>query len=205
MCTYFKNMANYKHNLLKSKSLKETQILFNNTIKWIEAFVPMDLELVKCSEKSAKGNEKSAEGIKKLAEGSKKAKKGSSKRAAGKLEQEDAKRQRIEEENESVKLKICLEIFHDDDDDVTIKAKPLSSKSPTIVDYKIYKEGRKSYFKIIRADVYYLLVEKMYPFIRNILHQLWNDVRLHVDYEVEIAYDLFRLIRRQINEGYVPE
>nr|GEW54045.1 hypothetical protein [Tanacetum cinerariifolium] len=114
---------------------------------------------------------------------------------------------------------------------------PLSSKSPTIVDYKIYIEGRKSFFKIIRADdniwkyqqgsakilngklfdscgvycvtthnmVYYILIEKMYPFKRNILHQMWNDVRLQVDYEVERAYDLFRLIRRQISEGYVPK
>nr|GEU45356.1 hypothetical protein [Tanacetum cinerariifolium] len=52
--------------------------------------------------------------------------------------------------------------------------------------------------------VYYLLVEKMYPFTQNILHQMWNDVRLQVDYEVEMAYDLLRLIRRQINEGYIP-
>nr|GEZ63994.1 hypothetical protein [Tanacetum cinerariifolium] len=52
--------------------------------------------------------------------------------------------------------------------------------------------------------VYYLLVEKMYPFTRNILHQMWNDVRLHVDYEVEMAYDLLRLIRRQISKGYLP-
>nr|GEU69068.1 hypothetical protein [Tanacetum cinerariifolium] len=178
------------------------------------------------------------------------------------------------------------------DDDVTIEATPLASKSLTIVDYKIYKEGKKSYFK--RADentqnyltfgtmfknfnredlevlrsivkekfkntkpvnnmdnllfqtlktifehhvkdniwkyqqgevkvynwklydscgvycvttqnmVYYLLVEKMYPFTNNILHQLWNDVRLQVNYVVEMAYDLFRLIKRQINEGYIP-
>nr|GEY68654.1 retrovirus-related Pol polyprotein from transposon TNT 1-94 [Tanacetum cinerariifolium] len=33
-----------------------------------------------------------------------------------------------------------------------LKQHPLSSKSPTIVDYKIYREGKKSYFKIIRAD-----------------------------------------------------
>nr|GEU81929.1 hypothetical protein [Tanacetum cinerariifolium] len=48
--------------------------------------------------------------------------------------------------------------------------------------------------------VYYLLVEKMHPFTRNILHQMLNDVRLQVDYEVEMAYDLLRLIRRQINK-----
>nr|GEW61686.1 hypothetical protein [Tanacetum cinerariifolium] len=161
---------------------------------------------------------------------------GSSKRVGDELEQESAQRQRLEKEDDSEELKRCLEIVPEDDDDVTIEATPLSFKSPTIVDYKIYKEGKKSYFKIIRADgnsqnyltfgemfknfhredlevlwsivkirfekakpvndtenllfqtlktmfehqsmVYYLLVEKMYPFTRNILHQLWNDIRL---------------------------
>nr|GEV40116.1 putative reverse transcriptase, RNA-dependent DNA polymerase [Tanacetum cinerariifolium] len=147
--------------------------------------------------------------------------KSNSKRAGRKLEQEDDKRQRIEEENESAKLKKCLEIVPDDEDDVTIEATPLSSKSPTIVDYTIYKEGRKSFFKIIRADdniwkyqqglakdniqnmVYYLLVEKMYPLTRNTPHQMWNDVRLQIDYKVDMAYDLLRLIRRQISKCYV--
>nr|GEW79581.1 hypothetical protein [Tanacetum cinerariifolium] len=160
-------------------------------------------------------------------------------------------------DDNTAELKKCMEIVPEDDDEVTIEATPLLSKSPTIVDYKIYKEGKKSYFKIIRADensqnyltfekmfknfnredlevlrsivedniwkyqqgavkvhnwkpfyscevycvttqrmVYYLLVGKMYLFTKNILHQLWNDVRLHVDYEVEMAYDLIRLIRR---------
>nr|GEW95398.1 hypothetical protein [Tanacetum cinerariifolium] len=34
--------------------------------------------------------------------------------------------------------------------------------------------------------VYNLLVEKMYPFINNTLHQLWKDVRHQVDYETKI-------------------
>nr|GEZ25564.1 hypothetical protein [Tanacetum cinerariifolium] len=113
-------------------------MLFNNTIKRIEAFVPIDTELVKGSKKEVKGSEKTKEG--------------SSKRARSNLQQEDAKRQRLEEENESAELKRCLEIIPEDDDDVTIEATPLSSKSQTIIDYKIYKEGRKIYFKIIRAD-----------------------------------------------------
>nr|GEV74750.1 integrase, catalytic core [Tanacetum cinerariifolium] len=106
----------------------------------------MDTELVKGNEKAAKGNEKAVEG-------NEKAEEGSSKRAGSNLEQEDAKRWRLEEENEFVELKRCLEIIPEDDDDVTIEATPISSKSPTIVDYKIYKERKKSYFKIIRADV----------------------------------------------------
>nr|GFC65208.1 hypothetical protein [Tanacetum cinerariifolium] len=91
MCTYLKNMANYKHNHLKNKSFKEIQMLLNNTMIWIESFVPMDTELVKGSEKAVEGSEK--------------AKEISSKRAGSNLEQEDTKRQRIESENESAELK----------------------------------------------------------------------------------------------------
>nr|GEV00043.1 putative ribonuclease H-like domain-containing protein [Tanacetum cinerariifolium] len=133
MCTYLKNMANYKHNQLKNKSFEETQLLFNNTMKWIAAFVPMDTELVKGSDKAV--------------EDSKKVKKGSSKRVGNNLEQEYAKRQRLEKENETIELKKCLEIILEDDNDVTIKATPLSSKSSTIVDYKIYKERKKKLFQ----------------------------------------------------------
>nr|GFB33869.1 hypothetical protein [Tanacetum cinerariifolium] len=88
-------------------------VIFNNTIKWIEAFVPMDTELVKGKDKAIKGSEKDEQG--------------SSKRAESNLEQEYAKRQRLEEENEIAKLKKCLEIIPEDDDDLTIKATPLSS------------------------------------------------------------------------------
>nr|GEW29333.1 hypothetical protein [Tanacetum cinerariifolium] len=154
--------------------------------------------------------------------------------------------ERLEEENKSVELKRCLEITSEDDDDVAIEATPLSSKSPTIVNYKIYK-GKKSYFKIIRADVNsqsYLTFGKMFKnFNREDLEVLWSIVkarfkktkpiddmdnmlfqtlktmfehhieeniykyqqRLQVDYEVEMSYDLLRLTRKKIIEGYVPE
>nr|GEX18605.1 reverse transcriptase domain-containing protein [Tanacetum cinerariifolium] len=81
-----------------------------------------------------------------------KAKMEEEKRIAKEKDEESAKRQRLEKEDDTTELKRCLEIVPKDDDNVTIEATPLSSKSPTIVDYKIYKEGKKSYFKIIRAD-----------------------------------------------------
>nr|GFA44884.1 hypothetical protein [Tanacetum cinerariifolium] len=59
---------------------------------------------------------------------------------------------KVEDGKEFEELKQCLEIIPDDGDDVTIDATPLSSKSLTIVDYKIYKKGRKSFFHIFRAD-----------------------------------------------------
>nr|GFB65287.1 hypothetical protein [Tanacetum cinerariifolium] len=70
----------------------------------------------------------------------------SSKKEGDKLEQERSKKQKVEDDKESEKLKKCLEIVPDDGDDVIIDATPLSSKSPTIVDYKIYKERKKNYF-----------------------------------------------------------
>nr|GEW67174.1 uncharacterized mitochondrial protein AtMg00810-like [Tanacetum cinerariifolium] len=68
-------------------------------------------------------------------------------------------------DDDTVELKRCIEIVPEADDEVTIKATPISSKSPTIVDYKIYKERKKNYFKIIRADrnsQYYLTFGKMF-------------------------------------------
>nr|GFC44397.1 hypothetical protein [Tanacetum cinerariifolium] len=76
----------------------------------------------------------------------------SSKRAGDELEQERSKKQKIKDENESTELKRCLEIVPNDGDEVTIDATPLSFKSPTIVDYKIYKERRKSFFQIFIAE-----------------------------------------------------
>ncbi|GKE09871.1 hypothetical protein Tco_1413422 [Tanacetum coccineum] len=180
------------------------------------------------------------------------------KRRAGEdLEQEISKKQKVEEDKESEELKECLEIVPDDRDDVTIDATPLSIKSPTIVDYKIYQEGKKSYFQIIIADVkarfkktepvnymdklllhhlktmfeqglvkvlnwklydscgvhyvtvqsipFYLLVEKTYPLTNHTLHQMLNDVKLQVDYECEMTFELLRLVKKQLKESYVPK
>nr|GEU40308.1 putative ribonuclease H-like domain-containing protein [Tanacetum cinerariifolium] len=262
MYTYMRNIEGFKQKDFKGKSFDDIKKIFDKFYKSVNTFVDIDIENVEEILKKTQAE-------------------GSSKRAGQELEQE--------------KLKRCLEIVHEDDDDVEIKAIPLSSKSPTIVDYKIYKEGKKSYFNIIRAygnsqnyltfgtmfknfdkddlevlrsivkerfkkskpvddienllfqtlktmfephvediiwkyqqgavkvnnwklfdscevycvttntRVYCLLVENMFPFTNSILHQLWSDVRLQVDYEVEMDYDLLRLIRRQINEGYKPK
>ncbi|GJR25733.1 hypothetical protein Tco_1101965, partial [Tanacetum coccineum] len=129
MCTYLKNMVGYKHNQLKNKSFDDIQKLFDKAMKRVNTFVDMDTELVEGSEVRAEGSETKAE----IAHES------SSKRARESLEQESSKKQKLEEDKESEELKQCLEIIPNDGDDVTIDATPLSTKSPTIVDYKIYK------------------------------------------------------------------
>ncbi|GJX21516.1 hypothetical protein Tco_0225961 [Tanacetum coccineum] len=61
------------------------------------------------------------------------------------------------------------------------------------------------YCVTIQSLQYYLLVEKKYPLTYNTLHQMFNDVKLQVDYECEMDYELLRLVKRQLKEGYVPE
>ncbi|GJS38981.1 hypothetical protein Tco_0298804 [Tanacetum coccineum] len=58
MYSYLKNMANYKHSQLKNKSFEEIQMLFNNTIKWVDSFVPMDTEVMERSKSQTEGSKK---------------------------------------------------------------------------------------------------------------------------------------------------
>nr|GEU48368.1 putative ribonuclease H-like domain-containing protein [Tanacetum cinerariifolium] len=139
MCTYMRNKKGFKQKDFKGKSFDDIKKIFDKVYKRVDSFVDMDTENVEESLKKTKA-------------------KGSSKRAGQELEQESTKKQKMAEQeqdkvadDDTVELKRCLEIVPEDDD-VAIEATPISSKSPTIVDYKIYREGMKSYFKIIRAD-----------------------------------------------------
>ncbi|GKG45533.1 hypothetical protein Tco_0497979, partial [Tanacetum coccineum] len=76
---------------------------------------------------------------------------GKEKRAGVKLVQESTKKQKVEDDKEITELKKLMEIILDEEE-VAIDAIPLAVKSLNIVDWKIYKEGRKSYYQIIRAD-----------------------------------------------------
>ncbi|GKD16539.1 hypothetical protein Tco_1205697, partial [Tanacetum coccineum] len=89
----------------------------------------------------------------------------------------------MEEDKESEELKQCLEIIPDDGDDVTIDATPLSTKYPTIVDYKIYKEGKKSYFQIIKADRSRLRVY----YVEGLGHNLFS-VGQFCDSDLKVAF-----------------
>ncbi|GJT19870.1 retrovirus-related pol polyprotein from transposon TNT 1-94 [Tanacetum coccineum] len=103
------------------------------------------------------------------------------------IEESSKKDEKVEAEVDDSKevgeLKKCVEIVPDDGDDVTVDATPLSVKIPISIPY-------------------YLLVEKMYPLTKHTLHQTFNDVKLQVDYECEMAYDLLRLVKKQLKEGY---
>ncbi|GJZ92262.1 hypothetical protein Tco_0664327 [Tanacetum coccineum] len=93
--------------------------------------------------------------VKVRAEGSETRVKGSFKRAgeerkSGCLEQESSKKQKLEEDKETAELQRLIEVVPDKEE-VAIDAIPLATKPPSIVDYKIHKEGKKTYYQIIRA------------------------------------------------------
>ncbi|GJZ02625.1 hypothetical protein Tco_0520586 [Tanacetum coccineum] len=57
----------------------------------------------------------------------------------------------MDDGKETTELKSLMKIVLDEEE-VAINAIPLATKPPSIVDYKIIKEGKISYFQIIRAD-----------------------------------------------------
>ncbi|GKD19398.1 hypothetical protein Tco_1208556 [Tanacetum coccineum] len=57
----------------------------------------------------------------------------------------------VDEDKETSDLQKLIEVISDKEE-VAIDAIPLAAKPPSIVDYKIHKEGKKTYYQIIRAD-----------------------------------------------------
>ncbi|GJZ61565.1 hypothetical protein Tco_0617702 [Tanacetum coccineum] len=185
MCTYLKNMEEYKLKDLKLKEFDFTQEMFDRAFK----------------------------------------------------------RQKVEDEKETTELKQLIKIIPDVEE-VAIDVIPLAVKSLSIVGWKIYKEGRKSYYQIMRADgksqmymffsqmlksfdredledLYklvkakyestrpvedlhlcyriYMLVEKKYP-LAPLTHLIMLEKKFKIDYESEMAYQLLKFIMKQLKK-----
>ncbi|GJS06911.1 hypothetical protein Tco_0363707 [Tanacetum coccineum] len=139
MCTYLKNMEGWKPKDLKNKSFANIQGLFDKAMKRVNTFVDYRTELIEESSKKAELE---------IAQES------SSKRTRDELEQENAKKQKVDEDKETAELQSLIEVVPDEEEVAidAVDAVPLATKPPTIIDWKIHKEGKKSYYQIIRAD-----------------------------------------------------
>nr|GEV15996.1 putative retrovirus-related Pol polyprotein from transposon TNT 1-94 [Tanacetum cinerariifolium] len=131
-----------------------------------------------------------------------------------------AKKQRMDEE--AGELKRHLLIMANDDDDVYTEATLLASKKLVKERFETTKLNNftddflLNILKImfekpnIEASVWrdqkgiYGLAKK-YPLTHFTLQEMLDIVRLEVKEESEMSLELLRLIRRQLNEGYVPE
>ncbi|GJW63227.1 hypothetical protein Tco_0115111 [Tanacetum coccineum] len=93
------------------------------------------------------------------------------------MKREPSKKQEVDDDKETEELKKCMEIISNDGDDVTIKAIPLSTKSPNqFMTTRSTKEVKKSYFP--------------------------NYQSICLDYKCEMAFELLRLVKKQLKEGY---
>ncbi|GKB25729.1 hypothetical protein Tco_0865130 [Tanacetum coccineum] len=165
MCTYLKNMGRYKHNQLKGRSYEEIQKIFDKAYKQVSSFVPMDSEVVKSSVTRTKE---------------------SSKRTGDEVESDKSKKQKIDEhveakndDQEEAGMKRHIEVVKDNE--VAIDAIPLSTKPIMIVEYKIDKDGRMGYFKLIRADGslkrYSSMIKMLQDIDREDLETLWKLIK----------------------------
>ncbi|GJR90064.1 uncharacterized mitochondrial protein-like protein [Tanacetum coccineum] len=153
MCTYLKNMEGKKLKDLKKKFFDSIQKMFDRAFKRVNTFIDFRTDLVE----------------------------GSSKRVGEELEQENIKKQKVDDDKETIELKQCMEIIQDEEE-VTIDDIPLAVKSPRIVDWKIHKERKKSYYQIIRADgksqMYMIFSHMLKSFDREDLETLYKLVKV---------------------------
>nr|GEU66699.1 hypothetical protein [Tanacetum cinerariifolium] len=105
---------------------------------------------------------------------------GSSKRAGEELEEERSKKQKIDDDKETAKLKKLMEIIPNKEE-VIIDTILLAVKFSKIVDWKIHKEGKKSYYQIIKVDgeckMYMVFNRMLKDFDREDLEDWYNLVK----------------------------
>nr|GEU56763.1 hypothetical protein [Tanacetum cinerariifolium] len=126
MMVYLKNMAGFKMDYFKGMSYDNIRPIFKKYFNFNVAFLEKSKEQLEEEESKAL------------------------KRQSENLEEKAAKKQKPDEEVEELKKHLQI-MPNDDDDDVYIEATPLALKVP-VVDYEIYTENNKPYYKIIRAN-----------------------------------------------------
>ncbi|GJS60832.1 putative ribonuclease H-like domain-containing protein [Tanacetum coccineum] len=88
----------------------------------------------------------------------------------------DYRTELVDKDKETTELQRPIEIVLDKEE-VAIDAIPFATKPPSIVDYKIHKEGKKTYYQIIRANgsskLYLVFSHMLKSFDMEDLETLW--------------------------------
>ncbi|GJZ77215.1 hypothetical protein Tco_0641887 [Tanacetum coccineum] len=100
------------------------------------------------------------------------------------------------------------EMFDRDEEEVAIDVIPLAVKSPSIIGWKIYKEGRKSYYQIMRADgksqMYMFFSQMLKNFDREDLEDLYKVVKAKFESTKQVEeLDLVHSLRMQHMQIYM--
>nr|GFA17010.1 hypothetical protein [Tanacetum cinerariifolium] len=140
MMLYLKNVDGFKIDYFNGMSYDGIRLIFEKHFDSNVAFLQKSKEQM---------DEEDSRALKRLNESQK---------------EKAAKNQKLDEEVEE--LKRHLQIVPNDEDDVYTEATPLAHKVP-LVDYEIYNENNKPYYKIKRADGSHQLYLSFLSLLRN--------------------------------------
>ncbi|GJS77978.1 putative ribonuclease H-like domain-containing protein [Tanacetum coccineum] len=168
MCTYLNNMAGWKPKDLKNKSFANIQELFDKALKRVNTFVDFRTELVEGTkmEESSKTAEVMEES--------------NSKRAGDELEQENAKKQKVNDDREATKMKELMKIVPDEEE-VAVDAIPLATKPPSIMLKSFDREDLETLWKLVKAKHLYTRPEEGYERV------IWGDLKTMFEHHIEDA------------------
>ncbi|GJQ99541.1 putative ribonuclease H-like domain-containing protein [Tanacetum coccineum] len=231
MCTYLKNMEGWKPKSLKNKSFAYIQELFDKAVKKVNTFVDYRTELIEESSKKEEAEIAHESSLKRAREELEQ--ESSKKQKLEEDKESEELKQCLEiflddrddvtiDVNKSPTISIVKARFkktepvnymdnfllfslktmfeHHVEDNVWNNQQRLVK----VLNWKLY-DSCGVHCVTMQNMLFYLFVEKMYPLINHKLHQMFNDVKLQVYYEYEMAFELLRLVKKQLKEGYVPE
>ncbi|GJX34849.1 hypothetical protein Tco_0246406 [Tanacetum coccineum] len=155
MMNYLKNQGTWKLTQLKKLSFEEVKEEFDKLVKQVESFVPMNIEATKAQLK----------------------------RYGEELQTEISKKQRIDDKDVSVEEKVTESPQGDSktDEEESVEAMnptPLDTKSNIVANWKIFQQGERSIYQIIRANgadtVYMRFGAMLKDFTREDLIELYR-------------------------------
>ncbi|GJU33682.1 hypothetical protein Tco_1182036 [Tanacetum coccineum] len=133
--------------------------------------------------------------------------KGSSKRAGEKLEQENTKKQKVDEDKDTTELQRSTRPVEDLDlvlwNDLKTMFKPhvedeiwKLQQRYKVLSWKLF-DSCGVHCLSLQSGMIYMLVEKRYPLTPPIITDMLNK-KLQVDYFSEMAYQLLKLLTKQL-------
>ncbi|GJZ75801.1 hypothetical protein Tco_0640266 [Tanacetum coccineum] len=230
--TYLKNMEGYTLKQLKGFKFEVIKNMFDRAFRRVNTFVDHEKELIEESSRKGKNEkESSSKRTREDLESDKSKKQKLDKKVEAEVddakEAEELKQclEIVPDDGDDVTVDATpladgnsqmyltftkmLKNFDREDLEVLWRIVKARFKKTEPMNYNFLLLNLKTMFEHhienMQSVPYYLLVEKMYPLTKHTLHQMFNDVKLQVDYECEMAYELLRLVKKQLKEGYVPE
>ncbi|GJR09088.1 hypothetical protein Tco_0791740 [Tanacetum coccineum] len=193
MSQYIKNIGSHTLKQLKSYSFDEIKNLFETTMRRVHTFVPMESESERVIPELAAGSSKRDAEEELVQESSKRQKTGESSEPVE--EPKDKEEEELSQERIQQMMIIVLE--------QGMNVEALQTKYP-IIDWEIYSEGARKYWKIIRVgnhtEVYQFFDDMLKLFDKEDLVKLWSLVKEKFtsteptkDKERELSIELKRL------------